>query len=106
MREIGPQPVKGGEAALCREAGTYLDREALVATAARRGFLPARPRRLLAPVPAAAGLTLAVGWGPPLEPFALESIDLLKAAGLALAPLHVGKDRELPRERTASCSPA
>ena len=60
------------------------------------GFLPARPRRLLAPLPAATGLTLAVAWGPPLEPFALEAIDLFKAAGLTLAPLHIGRDRELP----------
>jgi cobyrinic acid a,c-diamide synthase len=96
LRQIGPLPVKGGEAALCREAGTYLDREGLGAAAARRGFLPARPRRLLAPLPAANGLTLAVGWGPPIEPFALEAIDLLKAMGLTLAPLHVGRDRELP----------
>ena len=96
LRQIGPQPVKGGEAALCREAGTYLDRGGLEAAAARRGFLPSRPRRLLASLPAAAGLTLAVGWGPPLEPFSLEAIDLLKAMGLTLAPLHIARDRELP----------
>ena len=96
LRQIGPQPVKGGEAALCREAGTYLDREGLEAAAARRGFLPARPRRLLAPLPAAAGLTLAVAWGPPLEPFALEAVDLFKAMGLALEPLHIGRDEVLP----------
>jgi cobyrinic acid a,c-diamide synthase len=96
MRLIGAQPVKGGEAGLCREAGGYLDREGLEAAAARRGFLPARPRRLLVSLPGAAGLTLAVAWGPPLEPFALEAIDLLKAAGLTLAPLHVAHDRELP----------
>ena len=34
--QIGPQPVKGGEAALCREAAGYLDREGLEAAAARR----------------------------------------------------------------------
>ena len=96
LREDGPQPSANGAAALCREAGACLDREGIEAAAARRGFLPARPRRLLAPLPAATGLTLAVAWGPPLEPFALEAIDLLKAAGLTLAPLHIGRDRELP----------
>jgi cobyrinic acid a,c-diamide synthase len=96
LRQIGPQPVKGGEAALCREAGGYLDREGLLAAAARRGSLPARPRRLLAPLPSAAGLTLAVAWGPPLEPFALEAVDLFKAMGLGLEPLHLGRDLTLP----------
>ena len=96
LRQIGPQPVKGGEAALCREAGTFLDREGLEAAAARRGYLPARPRRLLAPLPAAAGLTLAVAWGPPLQPFALDAVDLFKAMGLTLEPLHVGRDAALP----------
>ena len=95
-RQIGPQPVKGGEAALCREAATYLDRAGLEAAAARRGFLPARPRRLLAPLPAAAGLKLAVAWGPPLEPFALEAIDLFKAQGLELVPVHLERDEALP----------
>jgi cobyrinic acid a,c-diamide synthase len=96
MRQIGPQPVRGGELALCREAGTYLQRDELESAAARRGYLPARPRRLLAPIPAATGLTLAVAWGPPLEPFALEAVDLLKAVGLSLAPLDVSHDRTLP----------
>jgi cobyrinic acid a,c-diamide synthase len=96
LRQIGPQPVKGGEAALCREAGTFLDREGLEAAAARRGYLPARPRRLLAPLPAATGLTLAVAWGPPLQPFALDAVDLFKAMGLTLEPLHVGRDAALP----------
>lgn len=96
LRQIGPQPVKGGEAALCREAATYLDRAGIEAAAARRGFLPARPRRLLAPLPTAAGLRLAVAWGPPLEPFALEAVDLFKAQGLELEPVHLEKDRALP----------
>ncbi len=96
LRQIGPQPVKGGEAALCREAGTFLDREGLEAAAARRGYLPARPRRLFAPLPVAAGLTLAVAWGPPLQPFALDAVDLFKAMGLTLEPLHVGRDEALP----------
>ena len=96
LRQIGPQPVKGGEAALCREAGAYLDRAGIEAAAARRGFLPARPRRLLAPLPEAAGLKLAVAWGAPLEPFALEAIDLFKAQGLELEPFHLEKDAALP----------
>jgi cobyrinic acid a,c-diamide synthase len=96
LRQIGPQPVKGGEAALCREAATYLDRAGIEAAAARRGFLPARPRRLLAPLPAAAGLKLAVGWGPPLEPFALEAIDQFKALGLELEPVRLARDTKLP----------
>jgi len=96
LRLIGPQPVKGGETALCREAATFLDREGLAAAAARRGYLPARPRRLLTPLPAAEDLTLAVAWGPPLEPFAMEAIDLFKAMGLNLEPLHIGRDAALP----------
>ena len=96
LRQIGPPPVKGWEAALCREASGYLDRQGLEEAAARRGFLPARPRRLLTPLPAATGLTLAVAWGPPLEPFALEAIDLFKAMGLGLEPLHIGRDETLP----------
>ena len=96
LRQIGPQPVKGGEATLCREAATYLDRAGIEAAAARRGFLPARPRRLLAPLPAATGLKLAVAWGAPLEPFALEAIDLFKAQGLELEPFHLEKDEALP----------
>lgn len=83
---------------LCREAAESLDCEALTAAAARRGFLPARPRRLLVPRSIAAGLTLAVAWGPPLEPFALEALDLFKAMGLALAPVNLSEDRELPAE--------
>lgn len=96
LRQLGPRPPKGGEAALCREAATYLDRGGIEAAAARRGFLPARPRRLLAPLAEAAGLTLAVAWGPPLEPFALEGLDQLKAHGLRLEPVHLARDTALP----------
>jgi cobyrinic acid a,c-diamide synthase len=96
LRQIGPPPVKGGETALCREAGGFLDREGLAAAAARRGYLPARARRLLSPLPAAAGLTLAVAWGPPLEPFALDAVDLFKSQGLTLEPLRIGSDTALP----------
>jgi cobyrinic acid a,c-diamide synthase len=53
---------------------------------------------VLVPEPVAAGLKLAVGWGPPIEPLALENFDLLQAMGLDLVPLHVARDRELPPE--------
>jgi cobyrinic acid a,c-diamide synthase len=96
MRQIGPRPAPGSELRLCEEAATYLHRDELEAAAGRRGYLPARPRRVLAPAPAATGLTLAVGWGPPLEPFALENIDVFQAMGVTLAPLHVSRDRVLP----------
>jgi len=93
---VGPELVKGGELALCKEAGTYLRHAEILAAASRGGFVPARLRRLLAPLPEAAGLTLGVAWGPPLEPFALESMDLLQAMGVQLAPFHIGRDRDLP----------
>jgi len=96
LRQIGPRPHPGGAVGLCREAASYLRLDELEAVASRRGFVAPRPRKVLAAVPAAAGLTLAVAWGPPLEPFALENVDLLKAMGLYLAPLHIGRDRALP----------
>jgi cobyrinic acid a,c-diamide synthase len=96
LRQIGPGPVKGVQRRLCTEAGTYLDRDDLLAAATRRGFLPGRTRRLLTPLPAARDLRLAVAWGPPLEPFALENVDMLQAMGLELAPLRIARDRELP----------
>jgi len=96
LRQTSSRPVKGSERRLCAEAGTYLDRDGLLAAATRRGFLPGRTRRLLTPLPAAHGLSLAVAWGPPLEPFALENVDMLQAMGLELAPLNVARDRELP----------
>jgi cobyrinic acid a,c-diamide synthase len=96
LRQIGPPLPKDGQSALCREAAGYLDREGLVAAAARRGYLPARARRLLSPFPGAAGLSLAVAWGPPLQPFALDAVDLFKAMGLTLEPVQIGQDRALP----------
>jgi cobyrinic acid a,c-diamide synthase len=96
LGQIGLRSIKGSERRLCVEAGTYLDRDDLLAAATRRGFLPGRTRRLLTPLPAAHGLSLAVAWGPPLEPFALENVDMLQAMGLELAPLNVARDRELP----------
>ena len=96
LRHVGSGPVKGGERQLCAEAGTYLDGDDLLAAATRRGYLPGRTRRLLTPLPAAHGLRLAVAWGPPLEPFSLENVDMLQAMGLELAPLNIARDRELP----------
>ena len=96
LRLLGPPPVGGGDAALCREAAVFLDREGLAAAAARRGYVPARPRRRLVPSSAAGGLTLAVAWGPPLEPPMLDAADMFKAMGVTLAPLQVTRDTGLP----------
>ena len=96
VHQLGPRPAGGGARPLCREAATYLQVEEIEAAASRCGYLPGVERRALAPAPVAAGLTLAVGWGPPLQPLALENIDTLQAMGLNLAPLHVARDRELP----------
>ena len=96
LRQIGPQPVKGGEAALCREAGGYLG--------SRRpgggGRAPRLPAGAAAPAARAApGRRRAHArcrLGPPLEPFALEAIDLFKAMGLTLEPMRIGSDKTLP----------
>ncbi len=96
LRVIGPPPVKGGVAALCREAAGYLQRDAIAAVASRRGFVAAHPRSVLVPAAEAAGLTVAVAWGEPLVPFALENLDMLKALGVDLAPLHLARDRAVP----------
>ena len=98
VRQIGPRPAKGGELRLCAEAATYLHRDEIEAAATRRGYLPGKPRKLLTPSPAAAGLRLAVAWGPPLEPMGLETIDVFQAMGLDLAPLNIARDHELPPE--------
>ncbi|HQJ97596.1 MAG TPA: hypothetical protein PLB30_03465 [Thermoleophilia bacterium] len=95
-RQLGPRPVAGSGQRLCREAATYLQTDELLAAASRSGYLPAPGRRVFAPESVAAGLRLAVGWGPPLQPLALEDFDLLQAMGLELAPLHLARDRELP----------
>lgn len=96
VRQLGPRPASGSAQHLCREAATYLQVEEIEAAASRCGYLPGAERRTLVPAPVAAGLTLAVGWGPPLQPLALENIDMLQATGLTLAPLHIARDRELP----------
>ncbi len=64
--------------------------------AARRGFLPAAPRRLLLPETSATDLVVAVAWGPPLQPVMLENVDVLQAMGVNLVPLNIARDRELP----------
>jgi len=96
LRQLGPRPATGSAQRLCREAATYLKVEEIAAAASRSGYLPGAERRTLVPIPVAAGLTLAVGWGPPLRPLSLENVDMLQAAGLTLAPLHIARDRELP----------
>jgi cobyrinic acid a,c-diamide synthase len=97
-RQLGPRPARGSETRLCAEAATYLNAEELAAATTRRGYLPSRARRLFTPVPAATGLTLAVAWGPPLEPFALENLDMLHAMGLEPAPVDLTNDHELPAD--------
>jgi cobyrinic acid a,c-diamide synthase len=96
VRTFGPKPERGSEQRLCHEAASYLQADELLAVAARRGYLPAVQRRIFAPDTAAAGLRLAVAWGPPLQPLALENVDVLQALGVELVPLHVGRDRVLP----------
>jgi cobyrinic acid a,c-diamide synthase len=81
---------------LCREAATYLQLDELMAVAARRGFLPSAPRRLLLPETSATDLVVGVAWGPPLQPVMLENVDVLQAMGVNLVPLNVSRDRELP----------
>ena len=96
LHQAGSRSAQGSVRRLCAEAATHLERDDLLAAASRRGFLPGRTRRLLTPLAIARGLSLAVAWGPPLEPFALENIDMLRAMGLELAPMNVARDRELP----------
>lgn len=96
VRQLGPRPASGSAQRLCREAATYLQVEEIEAAAGRGGYLPSAEHRVLVPAPVAAGLKLAVAWGPPLRPLALENFDMLQAMGVDLVPLHVARDRELP----------
>ncbi|HSL95735.1 MAG TPA: hypothetical protein VLA35_07455 [Thermoleophilia bacterium] len=96
VRQLGPRPARGSEARLCAEAATFLDTEQLEAVAVRRGYLPRPGRSVFNPIAAGSGLRLAVAWGPPLQPFSLENIDVLQAAGLEFVPLNVARDRALP----------
>lgn len=98
VRQLGARPASGSRQQLCREAATYLQADEIREAAGRRGFLPGATRRVLTPQPAASGLKLAVAWGPPLQTLALENVDMLQAAGLTLAPLHVARDGELPAD--------
>ncbi len=81
---------------LCREAAAGLDAESLRAAATTRGFMAPPVRRLLVPAAAAAGLRLAVAGGGPLEPLALEDLDLLQAMDLELVPMDLARDDDLP----------
>jgi cobyrinic acid a,c-diamide synthase len=98
VRTVGPGPAREGAGHLCAEAAGYLDVDAVVALAAQRGYLPAPPRRLLAAQPNAGGLAVAVAWGPPLQPLALENVDLLQAAGVRLVPLNLARDTQMPSD--------
>ena len=82
--------------AVCEEAAAALDADGLLAAAARRGYVPSRPRRLLTPDRSVAGRALAVAAGPPLEPFALENVDFLEAAGLGIGRFDLAADEMLP----------
>ncbi len=85
-----------GAQQVCAEASSFLDAAELSAAAARRGFVPARPRRVLTPDRGASGLTLAVAVASPLEPFAPENVDLLQAVGLRIERFDLGRDESLP----------
>jgi cobyrinic acid a,c-diamide synthase len=96
VRQLGPRPARGSEVRLCAEAASFLDVEQIEAVAVRRGYLPSTGRSVFTPLAAGRGLRLAVAWGPPLEPFSLENIDVLQAAGVEFAPLNITRDRALP----------
>jgi cobyrinic acid a,c-diamide synthase len=99
VKTIGPKPPPNAAARLCEEAAGYLQVDQIEAIAGRRGFVPAVQRRLFARehgISDYGGLAVAVAWGPPLQPLALENIDVLQAAGLELRPLNISRDRCLP----------
>lgn len=99
MRTIGPKPPADGAVRLCEEAGTYLQLDELDEVASRRGFVPAAQRRLLIHRDRDVGrveLSVAIAWGAPLQPLALENIDVLQAGGVRLQPLNIVRDRALP----------
>ena len=96
LRTVGAKTSPAAITQLCREAAGYLKVEEIVAVAARRGYLPAPPRRLLVPQPTLGELALAVAWGPPLQPLTLENVDLLQAMGVELVPFNVARDTALP----------
>lgn len=97
VRTIGVKPPLNAGARLCEEAATYVDVEKVEEAASRAGFVPAVQRRLFLqrqrPVKE---VSVAVAWGPPLQPLALENIDMLQSAGLTLKPLNLARDHALP----------
>ena len=96
MRTLGKRAPEADLAQLSREASTYLQLDEIAAVSARRGFLPAAPRRLLLAETSATDLVVAVAWGSPLQPVMLENVDVLQAMGVNLVPLNIARDRELP----------
>jgi cobyrinic acid a,c-diamide synthase len=99
IRTIGPKPPPDAASRLCGEAATYVHVEEVEEVAARRGFVPAAQRRLfISRGPSFGGVSVAVAWGPPLLPMALENIDVLQSAGIELKPLNIARDRMLPRD--------
>ena len=96
VRTLGARAPETTLVQLCREAATYLQLDEIAAVAARRGFLPSAPRRLLLPETSATDLVVAVAWGAPLQPVMLENVDVLQAMGVNLVPLNISRDRELP----------
>ena len=97
LRTVGAKASPESIAQLCREAAGYLKIDEIAAVAARRGYLPAPPRRLLVPEPTLGELSLAVAWGSPLQPLTLENVDLLQAMGVELVPLNIARDETLPQ---------
>lgn len=100
LKTIGPKPPPNAGLRLCEEAADYLDMDAVWEAASQRGYLPVVQRRLFARERASwsreGGPSLAIAWGPPLQPLGLENIDLLQAAGVVLKPLNISRDRTLP----------
>jgi cobyrinic acid a,c-diamide synthase len=96
VKTVGPGPARGGTAHLCREAAGYVALREVQALARRSGFLPAAPHRLLTLRPNPGQVSVAAAWGPPLQPVALENVDVLQAMGVRLVPLNLAKDREVP----------
>jgi len=97
LRAIGAKPPTNAGTRLCEEAAMYVHVEEIEEVASRRGFVPVVQRRLfLQRQQLAEELSLAVAWGPPLQPLGLENIDVLQAAGVKLTPLNIARDRVLP----------
>lgn len=95
-RTISPGSKRSASESLCQEAAGYLDLHEIEAIARRCGYVPSAPRRLLTCPSQGGRVSVAVAWGPPLQPLGLENIDVLQAMGVELVPLNLAKDRELP----------